>query len=102
MSLDTRVRLWRLLVAGLVLCWMVGPDVYGEGSPRDDTLVLHYTFDYPDTTGLPGHKRIVKDHSPYGNDGEIVNKPEALRELDGRRGVLRFGGVETYVTSTAT
>ncbi len=97
MSLDTRVRLWRLLVAGLVLCWMVGPDVYGEGSPRDDTLVLHYTFDYPDTTGLPGHKRIVKDHSPYGNDGEIVNKPEALRELDGRRGVLRFGGVETYV-----
>ncbi len=94
---DTRLGLWGIVVVGLVLCGMVAPQVYGEGSPKDDTLVLHYTFDYPDTTGLPGEKRVVKDHSRYGNDGEIVKKPEAIRELDGRRGVLRFGGVETYI-----
>ncbi len=94
---DARLRLLALVVAGLVLGGMVAPQVHGEGSPTDPALVVHYTFDYPDTMGLPGEKRIVKDHSPYGNDGEIVNKPEALRELDGRRGVLRFGGVETYV-----
>ncbi len=94
---DRRLRLLALLVAGLLLCGMVAPQVHGVGSPTDPALVLHYTFDYPDTMGLPGEKRIVKDHSSYGNDGEIVKKPEALRELDGRRGVLRFGGVETYI-----
>jgi len=62
-----------------------------ESSLIDESLVLHYTF------GLPGEQRIVRDRSPHGNDGKIVNKPESLPELDGRFGVLRFGGQETYI-----
>ncbi len=97
MWLDTRLRSLGLLVAALALLGIVGPGVYGEESDPDRTLVLHYTFDYPDTMGLPGEERVVKDHSLYGNDGKIANQPEALRELDGRQGVLRFGGEETYI-----
>ena len=63
----------------------------------DESLVLHYTFEFPDTTGMPREQRIVRDRSLYGNDGKIVNHPEALEELDGRRGVLRFGGQTSYI-----
>jgi len=45
----------------------------------DDSLVLHYTFD--------------KD---YGNDGRIV-KGRYLDEFDGRRGVLRLDGKESFI-----
>jgi len=90
---ETGLRALGLLLAGLLLGGMVGPEVYGEGLPPDRALVLHYTFDYPDTFGLPGEQRIVRDHSLYGNDGKIVNKPESLPELDGRFGVLlRWSG----------
>ena len=71
--------------------------IRSTSGPIDEALVLHYTFDYPDTFGLPGEQRIVRDRSPQGNDGKIVNKPESLPELDGRFGVLRFGGQETYI-----
>ncbi len=81
---DTRLRFWGLVVAGVVLCGMVGSDVYGEEPPADPALVLHYTFDED-----PG--AVAKDLSSYGNHGEIA-KAEYLEEFDGRRGVLRFGG----------
>lgn len=91
-----RLRFWGLLLAGLVVCAMVAPEVYAVTSGEDKSLVLHYMFDYPDTTGYSG-PRVVKDHSPYGNDGEIVQIPESLREVHGRRGVLRFGGEKTFI-----
>jgi hypothetical protein len=88
------------LVCLLFLADGLGDDRSMAGSasdPIDESLVLHYTFDYPDTFGLPGEQRLVRDRSPHGNDGRIINKPEALPELDGRFGVLRFGGQETYI-----
>jgi len=89
MLLDARPRLWGLLVADLLLCGMVGPEAYGEGSTTDRALILHYTFD-KDTGDT------AKDRSAYGNDGKIV-KAEYLEEFDGRRGVLRFDGEESVL-----
>ncbi len=89
MLLHTRLGILGLLVAGLLVGGIVAPQVYGEGSVMDDTLVLHYTFDKD--TG-----ETAKDLSAYGNDGKIV-KAEYLEEFDGRRGVLRFDGKSSYI-----
>ncbi len=61
----------------------------GKGLTMDSTLVLRYTFD--EDTGS-----VARDRSPFGNDGKIV-EAEYLKELDGRRGVLRFDGAESVL-----
>ncbi len=89
MPLHIRLRLCGSLVAGLVLCGMVAPQVYAEGSPRDKALVVHYAFDKDDGN-------TAKDSSTHGNDGKIV-KAEYLTEVDGRHGVLRLNGKSSSV-----
>jgi hypothetical protein len=58
-------------------------------SQKDDSLVLHYKFDKD-----PG--AVTKDLSGHGNDGKIFHA-QWLKEVDGRRGVLRLDGKSSYI-----
>ncbi len=56
-----------------------------------DLLLLHYTFDSD-----PGKQ--ARDSSSYGHDGEIVGNVEYHEELDGRKGVIRFDGKNSWIS----
>ena len=60
-----------------------------DAQAAEDRLVLHYTFDTD-----PGS--VAKDLSPHGNNGKIV-KGKYLDEFEGRRGVLRFDGQDSFI-----
>ena len=62
--------------------------------PAESPLVLHYAFD-------EDLAAVVKDLSPFGNDGEIV-KAQYLAEVQGRRGVVRFDGDESVINCPNT
>ena len=55
----------------------------------DPDLVLHYTFDKDDGSQ-------VLDQSSFGNNGEAFNT-QYIDQLQGRRGVMRFNGLDAYV-----
>ncbi len=59
---------------------------------RDDSLVLHYTFDKD--TG-----QTAKDQSGHGNDLKLF-KTQYVDDSEGRKGVLRFAGDETSYALT--
>ena len=86
-----------LEITAIALGMIVTSLAYAQNEGNDDTLVLHYTFDYPPAFDYPYKEGKVKDHSGYGNDGQMAHTPEALREVHGRSGILRFGGEKTYI-----
>ncbi len=72
------------------------PDRADAMEPADDpSLVLHYTFDYPPSFDNSG--KTVIDKSGHNNHGKLHHFPESLRNVDGREGVMRFGGVKTLI-----
>lgn len=83
------------LVAMLTVAGAVVQDVGADETGRDPSLVLHYTFDYPPTFDNSG--KTVIDKSGHNNHGQLHRIPESLRVVDGREGVMRFGGVETFI-----
>jgi hypothetical protein len=88
-------RAVHVFIVALLCSLAVGRHTLAQQAASDPSLVLHYTFDYPPSFDNTGN--IVKDHSGYGNHGVARNVPESRREVNGRFGVMRFGGEKTFI-----
>ena len=77
----------------ILLCFFSNAAIAKSPFPpynANEGLVLYYTFDKINAN-------VVKDLSPFHNDGKLIGNVKFLSNYAGRKGILRFDGENSYI-----